>query len=144
MVSDEFLPLLASNGLDTARIALLGWSMGAYGALLIGSRLGSGAVAAIAAESVALWHTAAQAAGGAFDGESDFAAHNLYGKQQLLAGIPVRIDCGTGDGFYPNDRDYVDGFPEKPTGSFSPGAHNVDFWRRMAPAQLQFIGKHFA
>jgi S-formylglutathione hydrolase FrmB len=34
MVVQELLPLLAGKGLETSRIALIGWSMGGYGALL--------------------------------------------------------------------------------------------------------------
>lgn len=36
MLVDEFLPLLASRGLRTDRVAVAGWSMGGYGALLCG------------------------------------------------------------------------------------------------------------
>lgn len=36
MITDEFLPLLANRGLSVARIAILGWSMGGYGALYLG------------------------------------------------------------------------------------------------------------
>ncbi|MBN7459800.1 alpha/beta hydrolase, partial [Mycobacteroides abscessus subsp. abscessus] len=32
MVLNEFIPLLAEQGLDTSRVAFLGWSMGGYGA----------------------------------------------------------------------------------------------------------------
>ena len=40
IIVQELLPLLARKGLDTERIALMGWSMGGYGALLLASRLG--------------------------------------------------------------------------------------------------------
>ena len=35
-------PMLADQGLDTSRVGFLGWSMGGYGALLLGARLGAG------------------------------------------------------------------------------------------------------
>lgn len=144
MVTDEFVPLLARKGLDTSRIGLIGWSMGGYGSLLIGGQLGSSRVAAVAAESVALWHTADRATASAFDGAADFAEHTLYGRQHLLDGVAVRVDCGTGDGFLPNDRDYVAGFTTRPAGSFEPGGHDTAYWRRIAPAQMTFMAEHLA
>ncbi|SIN24264.1 enterochelin esterase-like enzyme [Mycobacteroides abscessus subsp. abscessus] len=68
MVLNEFIPLLAEQGLDTSRVAFLGWSMGGYGAMLLGSRLGAGRTAAITAVSPALWTSSGAAAPGAFDG----------------------------------------------------------------------------
>ncbi len=65
---------------------------------------------------------------------------------QDLADIPVRIDCGTGDPFYGATREYVDGFPrsDRPTVHFDRGAHDMGYWRRMAPAQLRFVARHLA
>lgn len=40
MVLSELIPLLDTHNLDTSRVAFLGWSMGGYGALLLGGRLG--------------------------------------------------------------------------------------------------------
>ncbi len=142
MVIDEFIPLLADRGLDTSRVGLLGWSMGGYGALLLGSQLGSDRVAAIVAESPAMWQDGAHSPDGAFDDAEDYAAHDLAGRQDELSGIPVRIDCGIGDGFYPVVRDYVEGFETPPGGGFEPGGHDYDYWRRVAPAQLEFLAEH--
>jgi S-formylglutathione hydrolase FrmB len=144
MVTDEFIPLLASRGLDTSRVALLGWSMGGYGALHIASRLGAGRVAAVVAESPALWSSAGRAASGAFDGPADFAANTVVDRQSELAGIPVRVDCGIGDGFYPEAKAYAAGFAQRPAGGFSAGGHNPSYWRRMAAPQLAFVAEHLS
>lgn len=147
MVVDELLPQLTARGLRAGpadRIGLMGWSMGGYGALRLGGVLGNSRVAAVAVESPALWHTFGQAAKGAFDDAADFARNTVFGRQATLAGIAVRIDCGTGDGFYPNTRDYVAGFSAHPAGGFEAGGHNPGFWRRLAPAQLAFVGRALA
>lgn len=143
MVTDEFLLLLAQAGLDTSKPALFGWSMGGYGALHLGGLLGAAQVSSVVAESPAIWHTAAEAAHSAFDGPADFAANTPFGHEATLAGIPVRVDCGTGDGFCQNAQDYVAGLHPHPAGGFPPGGHNFDFWRREAPAQLAFAAAHF-
>jgi enterochelin esterase-like enzyme len=143
-VIEEFLPLLASRGLMTDRIGLFGWSMGGFGALDIARTLGKARVAVVVAESPAMWATAGGTPAGAFDDPADFAAHNPAGHQAELDGIPIRIDCGLGDGFYPVVRDYVAGFSTPPEGSFEAGGHNTAYWRRMAPEQLAFAAQHLA
>jgi dienelactone hydrolase len=142
MVINEFVPLLAGLGLDTSRIGLLGWSMGGYGALWLASLLGPQRVAAVAAESPALWLRAGDAAPGAFDGAADFSAHSVFARRVSLAGIPLRIDCGTSDPFYRPTRQYIAGLPNPPAGGFQPGGHDMDYWQSMAPAQVAFIGAH--
>ena len=144
MVLDEFVPLLARHGLDTRRIGLLGWSMGGFGALYLAGRLGAERVAGVAVMSPALWREYADAAPGAFDGERDFDAVEVMGRQDALTGIPVRVDCGEGDPFCAATRDYVDGFSVRPAGGFELGDHDLGYWRRMAPAELTFLGHSFA
>jgi S-formylglutathione hydrolase FrmB len=139
MVTAELLPVLRARGLRTDRIGLLGWSMGGYGALLLAAGLGSAQVSVCVAESPALWLRAADTAPGAFDDAADYAAHTVFGHQQDLRGIAVRVDCGTGDGFITAARHYVEGFARRPAGEFSPGGHTLGYWRRMAPAQLAFV-----
>ncbi len=142
MIIDEFLPLLQSKGLDTDRIGLMGWSMGGYGALHIAGLLGVERVSAVAALSPALWHSYADTAAGAFDGEDDFSEATVMGRQSDLAGIPVRVDCGTGDPFCSASQDYTNGFATLPAGGFQPGDHDIGYWRRMAAPQLTFVGSH--
>ena len=83
MVLDELIPMLGSQGLDTSRVAFLGWSMGGYGALLLGARLGAARTAAICAVSPALWTSSGAAAPGAFDGADDYAANTVWGLPAL-------------------------------------------------------------
>lgn len=142
MVLHEFLPLLASHGLDVTRIGLLGWSMGGYGALYIASVLQSGRCAVAVAESPAIWHHSWQSAAGAFDYASDFDDHSMFGRQRLLSGIALRIDCGASDGFAPVTRDLRATISPAPAGGIEPGGHDAAYWRSQAPAQLRFVGRH--
>ncbi len=144
MVLEEFLPLLADHGLDVERVGFLGWSMGGFGALHLAGMLGPNRVAAVAAESPALWHDYADTAPGAFDDADDFADVTAFGRQDTLEGIAVRVDCGEGDPFYAATRDYVRGFREPPAGGFQPGNHDMGYWRRMAPEQLRFLARAFS
>ena len=144
MVRDELLPLLARHGLRTERVALLGWSMGGFGALSLAGRWGPARVVAVAAESPALFPRFADATRGAYDDAADLAAVTVFGRQESLAGIPVRLDCGTADPFYAATRAYAEGFSERPTVSFTDGGHDVGYWRSRAPAQLRFLSRAFA
>ena len=40
MVLNQLLPMLPPEGLDISRVSFIGWSMGGYGALLLGGALG--------------------------------------------------------------------------------------------------------
>lgn len=144
MVIDELLPLLERRGADTGRIGLTGWSMGGLGSLHLARLLGPDRVAAVAAISSALWRDLDDAQPGAFASREDFEAVDPLGRQDDLDGIAVRIDCGEGDPFYAANRDYVDGFDTAPAGGFERGDHDLGYWRRMAPAQLDFLGAALA
>ena len=57
MVLNELIPMLATKGLDISRVGFIGWSMGGYGALLLGARLGPQRTAGICAVSPALYQS---------------------------------------------------------------------------------------
>ncbi|CAN5389303.1 alpha/beta hydrolase-fold protein [soil metagenome] len=137
-VLDELMPLLAEQGLDTSRVAFLGWSMGGYGALLLGARLGPARTAAICAVSPALWLSSGAAAPGAFDGADDYAENSVWGLP-ALGSIPVRIDCGNSDPFYTATREFIGQLPTPPAGGFSPGGHDGSYWSSQLPAELAWI-----
>ncbi len=138
MVLDELIPMLASQGLDTSRVGFLGWSMGGYGALLLGARLGPARTAAICAVSPALWLSSGAAAPGAFDGADDYAANSVWGLP-ALASIPIRIDCGNSDPFSEATQAFIAALPTPPAGGFSPGGHDGSYWSSQLPAELAWI-----
>ncbi|VEG57886.1 putative esterase [Mycolicibacterium aurum] len=137
MVLDEFIPLLAGQGLDTSRVAFLGWSMGGYGAMLLGARLGAPRTAAICAVSPALWTSPGAAAPGAFDGAADYEANSVWGLS-ALNGIPLRVDCGFDDPFYAATQQFIAQLPTPPAGGFSPGGHNAAFWGSQLTGELSW------
>jgi enterochelin esterase-like enzyme len=139
MLTDEFVPLLSRQGLVTSKVAVFGWSMGGYGALLLAETAGPGRIAAVAADSPALWRRAADSASGAFDGAADFADHDVFARRARLAGIPVRVACGDRDPFCPAVREFVRDVPDLAGTDFSTGDHTNTYWRRTAPAQLRFL-----
>ncbi|MGO9924919.1 MAG: alpha/beta hydrolase-fold protein [Mycobacterium sp.] len=138
MVLNELIPMLDSQSLDTSRVAFLGWSMGGYGALLLGGRLGPARTAAICAVSPALWLSSGAAAPGAFDGSDDFSANSVFGMP-ALASIPIRVDCGDSDPFYAATKQFIAQLPNPPAGGFSPGGHNAEFWSSQLPAELTWM-----
>ncbi|HZA09250.1 alpha/beta hydrolase [Mycobacterium sp.] len=138
MVLTELLPMLTSHGLDTSRVAFLGWSMGGYGALRLGASLGPARTAAICAVSPALWTSYASADAGAFDGPDDWAHNTVFGLP-ALSQIPLRIDCGTGDRFADTTRQFISQLRRPPAGGFWPGGHNVSFWTSLMAADLTWI-----
>jgi pimeloyl-ACP methyl ester carboxylesterase len=141
MVLDELIPMLAGQGLDISRVAFLGWSMGGYGALLLGARLGPARTAAITAVSPALWTSSGATAPGAFDGSADFAANTVFGLP-ALASIPIRIDCGNSDPFYSATKQFIAQLPNPPAGGFSPGGHDGGFWSEQLPAELIWMAPY--
>ena len=142
MVVDELLPLMRHHHVDTDRIGLLGWSMGGYGALRLAGLLGADRVAAVVAASPAIWQDPDSASSSGFADAAEYERYTVVGHQDDLAGIAVRIDCGTGDPFYRDVQAYVASFPDEADviSTFHPGAHDRAYWRRMLPDELASLG----
>ncbi|OSC42590.1 alpha/beta hydrolase [Mycobacterium decipiens] len=138
MVLDELLPMLASMGMDTSRVGFMGWSMGGYGALLLGARLGPTRTAGICAISPALFTSFTGSTPGAFDSYDDFVQHSVLGLPALNS-IPLRVDCGTSDRFCFATRQFVNQLHNPPAGGFSPGGHDVSYWREQLPGELAWM-----
>jgi dienelactone hydrolase len=141
MVVDEFVPLLGRKGLDTGRLGLHGWSMGAYGALLLVGR-DRLPVQALAVASPALFTSAGATPAGAFDSAADFESNDVLAHPEWLDGVPLRVDCGREDPFYAASHSFTSRLLQRPAGGFGQGAHTAAYWRSVAPAELRFLGRH--
>lgn len=138
MVFEELLPAVETLLGATLPRAVLGWSMGGYGALLFAEQHPD-YFRAVAAASPALWRSADDAADGAFDDDADFAAHDVFAHIDQLSLMSVRVDCGTDDGFVETARAFAELVPSGNLGSFGEGFHDDEYWRSIAPAQLATI-----
>lgn len=143
MIVSELIPLLADRGLRTSRFALGGWSMGGYGALLLAERLGSARVAAVVADSPAIWTRYEDASQGSFDGPDDFAAHDVLDQAGALENVHIRVTCGLSDPLLAGSRALLDRLPDIQH-EFGPGAHDDNWWQHAAPLQLAYAGEHLA
>ena len=143
MLLGEFVPLLKRR-FGLAPRAIMGWSMGGYGALLAAERRPA-QFRSVAVSSAAIWPTYAQqhaAVPDAFDGPADFARNDVFAGSPRLAHTAVSISCGTADPFVANDRAFAARLQPRPAGEFVAGCHDEDFWRRMLPAQVRLVGRN--
>ncbi|SFP49164.1 hypothetical protein SAMN04489713_114243 [Actinomadura madurae] len=126
-VIDTLIPFLARRGLRTARVGLLGWSMGGDGVLRLAAEHGRSLVAAVVATSPAITDRTARS----------------YARRP--AGIPVWAACGSHDSFSGPTKEFLatvrdgGGHPE---GGIYSGCHDTAFRRKMLPRQLAFLGSH--
>ena len=141
MLLNEFVPMV-DRRLGVARRAVLGWSMGGYGALLT-AETSPASFVAVAAASPALWTRPGDTAPGAFDNADDFRRHDVFAQEARLAGLTVRIDCGQGDPFFQSSRAFVARVGVRAQSSFGPGFHDPAYWRSVAPAQIATIAAAF-
>ena len=149
MLMSEFLPLCANRyklGGEDSRSAIIGWSMGGYGALLAAESYPD-RFAACAVVSPGLWTTYAEMAAGpgdAFDDRADFDAHDVFDGVDRITDLPLLVQCGTADPFYAACREFVGRLSDAARIEFSWGNHTPSYWRAMAPAQMRFLGSALA
>jgi enterochelin esterase-like enzyme len=140
---EEFVPLLGSRyGLAVDRYAVLGWSMGGYGALLAAITQPS-RVAAAVASSPAIWRSYAEAHRvnpGAFESAAEWGRYDLIRRAGEFHGLRVRVDCGDHDPFTPGVREFRERLPDPSVVHLAKGCHDDHFWQHVAPEQLRFLG----
>ncbi len=149
MIGGELVPRLAALGLRTASLAVTGWSMGGYGALLMAreseaGRLGGVRVAVACAASPALFASYAASARGAFDSAADWARWGDLVAEPAVTRTPLHVACGTGDPFADVTRRYRAAVRPAPRGGLSPGGHDGGYWRSLVTDQLRFVAEHLA
>jgi len=138
MVLNELIPMLATMNLDITRVGFIGWSMGGYGAMLLGARLGPARTAGICAVSPALYQSYTASTLGAFDSYDDWTQNTVFGLP-ALSSIPLRIDCGNDDRFAPAAHQFIAQLRTPPAGGFWPGGHDEAFWRQQLPSELAWL-----
>jgi S-formylglutathione hydrolase FrmB len=146
MLVDEFLPLLAARGLRTDRVAVAGWSMGGYGALLCALTYRDRFRLAVAS-SPAIFHSYADARHvnpGAFDSAQEWARYDVTARAGQFAGLPVRIAIGAADPFAPAVRTLRDRLPDRGVVQIATGCHDHSFWASAAPGQVRAISTALA
>ncbi len=145
MILDEYLPLLADRHLETHKIAVLGWSMGGYGSLLLAEL--SGIVTTVVAERPAIWpsYEVAQSVNStAFDSAAEWQRCSVMARSAALQRSAVRVDCGLSDPFLPASQALEKVLHRPSSVNLSPGGHDATFWAGRGPAQLRFIASHLA
>ncbi|MEV1286835.1 alpha/beta hydrolase-fold protein [Micromonospora sp. NPDC049679] len=127
MVREEIPAWCAERGFDTRRIAVWGWSMGGFGALLLAEAF-PGFVRAVAAFSPAVR-----------------PGDNVFAGAARLRGTPVGLWCGRSDDFYDDVRALADALPERPVVSaYDEGGHDFGYWSTVTPAAFDFIARALA
>jgi len=148
MVIGELIPRCQRLGLGRPprRIAVVGTSMGGYGALLLAEKYPR-LFAAAAAVSPAVWTSypqARQANPDAFASAAAFAAGDVIAHATALGRRPVRIASGSGDPFYPGVHALARALPAGAVVAFGPGCHDGSFFTAQEPPSLAFLATHLA
>lgn len=138
MIDADLLPLMAAQGLPVARIGLLGLSMGGFGALLLGSRLGPGRIFGVATMSAALWSDPGRTAPGAFDDRDDYDRVDVFARVAALKPLRIWMACGDRDPFRA-DNELMAKRLGNATTVFDGGGHTVEYWRDHVGAALSFL-----
>jgi hypothetical protein len=140
MLFDEFIPFLSDDLGLGGNLAVMGWSMGGYGALRA-AELHPQQFCAVCGVSAALWRSYSGDVGDAFDSAADYVRNDVLAGVDKLSGLPVRIDCGRQDPFYEADKAFAEALSQPPAGGFGPGGHNDDYWTRVAPGEIDWLGE---
>ena len=138
MVLDELIPMLGEQGLDTSRVGFLGWSMGGYGALLLGPGLAPRGRRRSARSARRCGRPRARRRRVRSTAPTT-TPPTASGAYPISGSIPIRIDCGDSDPFYSATKQFIAQLPSPPSGGFSPGGHDGAFWSSQLPAEIAWM-----
>lgn len=148
MVVDELIPMCQGLGLGAgpSAIALMGISMGGYGALLIAEH-NPGQARVVAAICPAVWTSYAQGPRrqcGAFASASAFAQGDVLAHAQALRGTAVRVASGRDDPFLPRVEELIKVLPHGSEWVIGSGCHSNPSFFEQEPPSLEFLSHHLA
>ncbi|MGW6918725.1 alpha/beta hydrolase [Kitasatospora sp. NPDC054939] len=140
MLLEELPGWLAARGLR-APTGAMGISMGGFGSLRYARNRGA-AFGPVAALSPALFRTwSAARAVGVFKDEADWREHEPLLHQDQPHGRPIGVWCGTEDPFCDAARRLAG---DNVQARFTAGAHDAEYWRRILPDVVAFLGPALA
>ncbi|HKN55252.1 MAG TPA: alpha/beta hydrolase-fold protein [Amycolatopsis sp.] len=141
MLADEVPGWLAQRNLRPAS-AVLGISMGGYGALHFSrAHRDLRAVATASAALFTSWPDAKSRK--IFGDEAQWRATEPLLHTDELRGAGTGVWCGESDPFVTANRRLIKALSPE-VAAISPGNHNDDYWRRVLPDILKFVGKRLA
>ncbi len=144
VVTSDLPPIvLDALGVRRVREALIGQSMGGYGALLAAERHPARyrAVAVAGPAIFPSYEDEHRSVGDAFDSAADFARYDVLAHASALRGRHVRVMAGLSDPFLPGVRAFARACPTADV-RVQRGCHDDGFWRTSAAPLLAFVGKH--
>jgi pimeloyl-ACP methyl ester carboxylesterase len=146
-VIEHDLPRLARTLLSPtiSREALIGQSMGGYGALLAAERAPR-RYASVAVAGPALftsYREETSSVGDAFDSAQQFAQYDVIAHAARLAHVPVLVRCGTADPFAPAVKAFARACPTADVGFVEHGCHDTGLFRVTAPDMVAFVARHW-
>jgi pimeloyl-ACP methyl ester carboxylesterase len=142
-IVERDLPALAHQLLapNITYEAIVGQSMGGYGALLAAERHPE-RFRAVGVAGPALFQTFAEenhAIGDGFDNARQFANYDVIGHAARLANVPVMVRIGYADPFLANAKAFARRVPHADVAYVERGCHTDGFWRATAHELLAFV-----
>lgn len=138
MLTVDIPTWMASRGFATLPFAVMGISMGGYGALNYARNPGLSAVAAV---SAALFNSWPDARGrNAFADQAQWEATEPLRHPDDIRTVPLGVWCGTSDPFVAQARQLVTKAHPRIT-SIGAGGHDAAYWHRVLPDVLHFVGE---
>lgn len=138
MLTDELPTWLEQRGLAATPFAVLGISMGGYGAFNYAANLNDPAVAAISPALFLSWPEARTRE--VFADEKQWTDTDPLRHLDALSGVPIGLWCGEADPFIDAARELVD-TAQPAVADIGPGDHDEVFWRKVLPDALKFVGQ---
>ena len=148
MVMHELIPMMQHRqlGVGTRRVAVMGTSMGGYGALIFAEHFPDtfAGAAAISPAIFATYDWAHHISPSAYWSPGDFARYDAISHAGSLAGQPVRAASGVSDPFHPWVEDFKRALPAPGIVEFPPGAHTTSFFASQTEPSIRFLASHFS